>query len=483
MNKLGTYCEAGFFPYRASFCNNTQKGLGDKRLDRRLLELIGRVTEDQCVTINRLAFDLSERESYYRLMSNNEVTIPKLLSSMVSRTSLSGDSKHILLIQDTSKFLYNTMRERLKDTKGLGPLRNQNFFGYWLHPCLGIDAQSGFPTGIYDAQIWHRDPAMDTYENRKGEGLAFASKSSSRWVSGVRDSRSRIPDDVQVTLVADRESDCYESMCEIIDAKTHFLIRSQYNRNILEGPGKLKAYTEQLPVQGKIKVHIKQDKRANRPKSKEVELAVRYGKVTLKRSHKAQSSGILDYPPNLPLYVLDVQEENATGEPIHWRLLTTHPIKSLQDAITLISYYKQRWHIEQLFRTMKKQGLKTEELELETGQAIIRMGIVALEAALRIMQLNLSMDAKEEIPIEIVFSATQTQLLKLLCAKYEGNTDKQKNPYQQQQLTWAAWIIARIGGWKGYLSQARPGPITFKRGWEKFNQMMIPFLMINQNDT
>ncbi len=35
-----------------------------------------------------------------------------------------------------------------------------------------------------------------------------------------------------------------------------------------------------------------------------------------------------------------------------------------------------------------------------------------------------------------------------------------------QSLAWAAWIIARLGGWNCYYKL--PGPITFRRGMEQF---------------
>ncbi|MDO8439801.1 MAG: hypothetical protein Q7S97_01090 [Polaromonas sp.] len=32
----------------------------------------------------------------------------------------------------------------------------------------------------------------------------------------------------------------------------------------------------------------------------------------------------------------------------------------------------------------------------------------------------------------------------------------------------ASWIIARLGGWKGYACEAKPGPITMLRGLQRF---------------
>ncbi len=37
-----------------------------------------------------------------------------------------------------------------------------------------------------------------------------------------------------------------------------------------------------------------------------------------------------------------------------------------------------------------------------------------------------------------------------------------------KNLKWGVWIIARLGGWKGYASEKRPGPQTIHRGLSEF---------------
>ncbi|MDB5120769.1 MAG: hypothetical protein JWN56_1987 [Sphingobacteriales bacterium] len=43
-----------------------------------------------------------------------------------------------------------------------------------------------------------------------------------------------------------------------------------------------------------------------------------------------------------------------------------------------------------------------------------------------------------------------------------------KNPNKPTTLKWAAWIIVRLGGWKGMQSERKPGPIVLIKGLAKF---------------
>jgi hypothetical protein len=39
-------------------------------------------------------------------------------------------------------------------------------------------------------------------------------------------------------------------------------------------------------------------------------------------------------------------------------------------------------------------------------------------------------------------------------------------------LAWAAWTIARLGGWTGYESERSTGPITMRDGLQRFNSLV-----------
>ena len=55
------------------------------------------------------------------------------------------------------------------------------------------------------------------------------------------------------------------------------------------------------------------------------------------------------------LTLVDTREINPPlgTAPAHWRLLTTHKVGDAADARQITDWYRQRWTIEQLFRTLK----------------------------------------------------------------------------------------------------------------------------------
>jgi hypothetical protein len=55
-----------------------------------------------------------------------------------------------------------------------------------------------------------------------------------------------------------------------------------------------------------------------------------------------------DYPPSLTLYAIEAKEVNppAGQAPIHWRLMTTHPVVAIEQALQVIQWYCWRWRIE-----------------------------------------------------------------------------------------------------------------------------------------
>ena len=168
---------------------------------------------------------------------------------------------------------------------------------------------------------------------------------------------------------------------------------------------------------------------------------------------------------------------------ISWNLMTTRSVKTPEESLQVVALYARRFaSIEQLFRLLKKKGFNVEATQQRTTSTIIKTVAMAVKAsalALRLVQVR---DQSEGHPIEDFFDPRQIEVLELANLRYQGKTNVQQNPFPAQQAAWAAWIIARMGGWKPENKQRPPGPISMQRGLERFNDFFIGVAMVKQWD-
>ncbi|TKB12609.1 MAG: IS4 family transposase, partial [Mesorhizobium sp.] len=231
------------------------------------------------------------------------------------------------------------------------------------------------------------------------------------------------------------------------------------------------------PEAGRIAFELQA--RPGRP-ARTVELAVRFTAVSLRQPRLGADSRD---PRELTLNMVEVREIDppSAKDAVIWRLLTTHSVETLADACRIVDLYRSRWSVEQLFRTVKSQAIDLEESLIADGDALERLAATALVVATKVMQLVHGRGSPgQRFQAAHLFDPTEITVLEVLIAKLEGKTQKQKNPHPTHTLAWAAWCIARLGGWNGYEKERPPGPITFTHGLRRFNAITQGFVLASQ---
>jgi hypothetical protein len=417
--------------------------------------LLRRAVERVTVNLRAASDGRAEWVGFSRWLNNPSVTAEEIAVHSAEALSERVAGLHVLAIQDTTELNYAGR------IRGLGPSGNGRDPGVFVHPVLAIAAGSGALLGLAGMQIWTRqEPASANYRQQPIE-----EKESYRWIKGAASAKSALASAAMVTVIGDRESDIYEEFDRIPDERTHLLTRACRDRALVGG-GRLFDITETWPVQQHFTLEVRAQ--PGRP-ARTAEVAVRFGEITIKRPGNCSDPAAAR---QLTLRLVEVRElDPAVAEPIHWRLLTTHAVTTVAQARQIVAWYRERWHIEQLFRTSKSQGLDLESSQVEAAEALFNLAAIAMIAATRIMQLVLARDGTVDRPATDVVAADQLPMLEALQSSLEGKTDKQKNPHARHSIAWLAWIIARLGGWTGYASERPPGPITMRRGWYRFEQM------------
>jgi len=126
---------------------------GDERRGRSGELLAQRVTDRQTVCLRKLADDRAEQVRFRRFLNSEAVTVEEMVSHRAKFVAAVANGRHVLAIQDTSEINYEAQSGR---KQRLGKVGNGTDIGLFLHPVLGVDAQSGECLGLVDAQVWRR---------------------------------------------------------------------------------------------------------------------------------------------------------------------------------------------------------------------------------------------------------------------------------------------------------------------------------------
>ena len=431
--------------------------------------LLDRMVAHESICLRRLAGgSRSGIVGFSRFLANRRVTAEAVIDGWGEELAASCQGLHVLAIQDTSEFNFTTTKER---DRGLGAIGKGTGRGVLLHAMLGVDAETGGILGLASGRIWTRsEAAMRPHKLRP-----LSEKESGRWLTTAQAAKSVLRQASMVTEVSDRESDLYEKWAYVPEPDFHILTRAMHDRPIEEGGGKLSAAPLQLAGTASIELRA----RPGRP-ARTAHLETRFARVTLKRpAHLVRHDK--DLAATVKVSLVEVREIDAPTdrEPILWRLLTTHEIGDAAMAWRVVGWYRQRWVIEQFFRTLKQQGLQLEDSQVETAERLIKLTAIAARAACTVMQLVQARDGQSMQQAGIVFSPVEMDALQALLPELEGKTALQKNPHPPRSLAWAAWIIAKLGGWDGYPKSKPPGPITFRHGLQHFRSIALGWRLGN----
>jgi hypothetical protein len=435
---------------------------GDRRIETRGSELQHRLFSNSTRSIQGLSLNRAEQKAYYRFLHNEKASEIKLVEELQARCSRQVKGKVVLSIQDTTEINLSAHKGRLKADSGLGGIDDSKGIGFKLHPSLVVEAQSCFPLGFSSIKMWGRDLEMPNRNARKYQRLPIEEKESYKWIEAGEQSKQTLCDAAAVVIIQDREGDIFEQFARIPDAKTYLLIRSSVNRNTDDVEGKLWNSLSASVKLGNYQVLLDSDSHGKTP-VREANIEVRSIKTSIRATGKGES---------IELYAVEALEVDEVGyEPVHWRLLTTWPVTTFEDARLIIEWYTWRWFIEELFRMLKKEGFNIEGSELETGWSIRKLTVMLLDTILKLMQMHIAYNEPEEANVpdaDLLFSQEEQQCLTALNRTMEGKTEALKNPFPTGKLNNAVWILSRMGGWKGYASQRKPGMTTMFNGLKKF---------------
>jgi hypothetical protein len=420
--------------------------------------------------IRRLGGTRAREMRFRRLLHNSAVSVEAMAAHAVAATAERVAGLDIAVVQDTSEVVLGG-RELRDDYGPVG--RGGATRGYLLHAALAVEVGSGALLGVAGLDIWTRSGGK--VKARRGQ--ATAAKESRRWIETMAGQGALREKAARVTLVGDAESDIYELFARR-PAGIDVLVRAAQNRKVKgsgEGPDRLFALVDSWPELGRATVELRAiPGRRARP----AKLAVRASEVELCRPRHGADPSL---PETLSLSVVELREVDAPvgQKPLRWRLLTSHRVTTVEEAQRTANLYRQRWVIEEFFRTLKSAGFELDQAEISQPKAMLNFAAACSLAAVTIMQLVQARDGKTAQPLAHAFDTADQPLIEALSTQLEGKTQRQKNPHPKGSLAFVAWVVGRLGGWTGYYG--KPGPFVMAIGLGKLTAAKQGWLLASKN--
>jgi hypothetical protein len=339
-------------------------------------------------------------------------------------------------------------------TTGLGPLAASTHHGLIAHTTLALTPER-VPLGILQQQVWARDPAIRRNQDHKDRPLQ--DKESQKWLTSldaVIAARAACPT-TRFVSIGDREADVYDLFLVERPVGVELLVRAAQDRKADHPEQYLWAAMATAAVAASVTVQLgKRGKQVAR----EATLTVRWRQVTLRPPNSRAKEKL----PNISVWAVWAIERNpAPGmEPVEWLLLTTVPITTTDEALSILAWYGVRWGIE-VWHKVLKSGCRIEEKQLETADRLIRCLTLYSVIAWRIVYATMLARAAPNVPCTVLLDDEEWQ--GLYCRIHRIAIAPATPPTLQQAVSW----IAQLGGFLGRKRDGAPGVTVLWKGFQK----------------
>jgi Transposase DNA-binding/Transposase Tn5 dimerisation domain len=432
----------------------TPARLPDARLRTRLTQLVTALAAQAEATLAQALAGWAPLKAAYRFFSNPRVTPPAILASeRPAALARLTAAPVVLIIQDTTDLDFTHHAA----VRGLGPLSTGKGGEHWgvkVHSALAVVPEPCQVVGLLAQQLWRRDPAARGSRAQKRQ-RPTAAKESGRWLAVEQASLVDLPATTLAVTVADREGDIDAWFAAPRPAHAHLLVRAaQFQRGLADGTALIDT-VQQAARLGHYQVDVPA---APGRAARTAVCSVRLAPVALKQPDR-RPPGTPTHAP-LPVSAILVREETLPADgsaPLCWLLVTTLAVSSFDDACRCIYWYTLRWLVER-YHFVLKSGCRTEALQLETADALLRAVAVYCLVAVQVLALTYLPREQPDLPCTVALSEPEWRTLVAL--RPQLTTPDGQPP----ALGVATRAIAQLGGFLGRKGDGAPGALTLWRG-------------------
>lgn len=448
--------------------------LGDKRLNRRSQRVMEALAANPEASVNAACDGWGDTLAAYRLFNNSDVTPEQILRPHREATQRRmGEHPVVLIVQDTTELDYTK-----HPTDDARCLNTEKRFGLYEQVHLAVTPDK-LCLGVVGSEFFDRAPeSLGKTDERRT--LPIEEKESFRWLQGYRlacQLAAECPQ-TQIVSVADREADIYDIFVEAqqpTGPRADYIIRAKEDRCTWErdpsvGP---KVYCKVRDEVSRSKLRTTRTlelRETPQRAARQACLEIRAITVQVKPPHARASL------PSVTHNVVLVEEVGGPGDgtDVSWLLLTTLPIETLDDILSVIDNYVARWVVEIYFRTLKT-GCRVEDIQLETNHRLKNCLAFYKIIAWRILFLTYLNRTGPKLPCTAVFADSEWKSVWRV-------VKKKPLPKKPPVLSDFLKLLTQLGGYNNRATELPPGPQPLWIGLRRMTDFATAWLTFGPQD-
>ena len=422
--------------------------LGDRRRTNRLVAMAAGLALHPAGRVTKAYADAAGREGAYRLLENPCIKAPAVGAAMNRAAALrSAAYPEVIVAIDEVAFAM------AHDGPGFGPIcGKRGRRGAHAMTALAL-SPDGWPLGVLGHVFWTRPdkPTPDYHADRRPS----EQRESHHWLKAITRATEALREMAPTTrpwFQVDRGGDCAEVWLHAMAQGVDLTARSCYDRVCDEG--KLWPAAARAPLRGSYRLTI----RTPTQRAREVTVDVRSREVNLHLRPGPSARGALQ---RRKLWVVEARERGRRAEKILWRLLTTKPAETFEQARAAIDAYTRRWRIEEMHLAWKSGACGIEDCWLRDKERFYKWATITLAVAVRLERIKLLSRSQPDLDATTEFSADEIDAAIIL--RRPKGVAIGARPTLGVVVRW----IADVGGYTGKSSGGPPGIRVLSRGFDR----------------
>jgi hypothetical protein len=446
---------------------------GDARLNRRLVDLTGRLAMDPERSFPVATENDANLEGTYRFLNNERVTAEKILAPHLRMTLGRMAGAEVVVAHDTTELNFGESAR-----EDLGRVGRGKSHGFYAHVALAVSRKHRDALGVVGHLVHERHAP----KGRRGhEALQSTDDNEGlRWAELVAIVEAALGPGMAIHVM-DREADSYALFATLIPEAARFVVRMVGDKRRVAGAptktvgevleGKPLIVEREVPVSARGRSKMPSYRKHHPPRhARLAQLHVCAAQVTIVRPDSSSHAPA----PTLTLNVVRIFEPNPPeGEsPIEWRLWTTEPIDSPEQVLAVVDAYRCRWVIEEFFKALKS-GCAIEKRQLESSHGLQNTLAIFMPIAWRLLSLRMLSRTDDQAPATRVLTANMITCLRHALRK-RGRPPLPSKPTVKDALLGVAGLGGHIK------NNGDPGWIVIGRGFDQLLAILDGFEMARE---